>query len=95
MKQYTIEELSCIVSQVMSEASSWEIKILKQTDKELLFEATHMYNWDEYKPTTKNILSFVEQFKTDKLDVYETIASEGCDTCDYGSSYGFALRVWE
>ncbi len=27
--------------------------------------------------------------------IYDDISVGGCETCDYGSSYGFAIRIWE
>lgn len=100
MKQYTKEELEKIVNDVFKGNQSWEVfdvNIIKHTSSELLFEATHMYDWYEEfnKPNSTHLKAFSEVFNTDNIDVYDEIRRGGCETCDYGSSYGFALRVWE
>lgn len=99
MKEYTIPQLEEIVNRVMgSQGTSWttfSVRIVKQTDTELLFEATHMYDWDGYTPSVKQLIAFTKEFGTENIDKYDDISSQGCETCDYGSSYGFALRIWE
>ena len=94
MKLYTETELLHVVKVVMK-SSDWKINLVKSTKTELLFEATHMYNWDTYTPSFPQLLAFSQEFGTDKIDKYDDISISGCETCDYGSKYGFALRVWE
>lgn len=71
-----------------------KLNIIKDTDKELLFEVTQMYE-SPFKSSFKVLKEFSELFGTDNIDVYEDISNQGCETCDYGSSYGYAIRVWE
>lgn len=100
MKQYTENELKEIVNKIFKGKNSWEtfdIRIIKNTGHELLFEATHMYDWSsEFNaPNFSHLKQFSEIFNTDNIDVYDEIRRGGCETCDHGSEYGFALRVWE
>lgn len=101
MKQYTKEDLETIVDKVMNPDNSkylwqkFDIEIIKQTDKELLFEASHMYDWSDWKVSFQQLREFAKEFGTDDIDMYEEIRESGCETCDYGSRYGFALRIWE
>lgn len=34
-----------------------------------------------------------ELFDTERIDTYDEWSRSGCDTCDYGSSYGYTIRV--
>jgi len=54
-----------------------------------------MYDWDGYTPSFQQLVAFSKEFGTDNIDKYEDISNGGCETCDYGSSYGFALRIWD
>lgn len=94
MKHYSENELFTIVNKVMGD-EDWKINIIKHTKKELLFEATHMYDWNNFTPSYKHLKMFEDEFKSNNIDKYDDISITGCETCDYGSSYGFALRVWD
>lgn len=50
-----------------------------------------------YKPpglTFKQLLELSKFFETDKIDDANHFDNPGCETCDYGSSYGFTLRIY-
>lgn len=55
-------------------------------------EVTNMY--EAPKLSFKEFKKLSEFFETDNIDKYDDISNKGCDTCDYGSSYGFVLRIW-
>ena len=55
-------------------------------------EYSGMYSAPELNFTHLKALS--ELFGTDKIDVNH-FAYSGCDTCDYGSSYGNTIQVYE
>ena len=99
MKNRSKEEIAAIVNRVCApEGHSWntfDINIIKQTSNELLFEATHMYDWDLDKIPRNLVVLLAKEFGTDNIDKYDDIARSGCDTCDYGSKYGFAVRIWK
>ena len=40
-----------------------------------------------------NLKALSEFFETDNINDADGFASPGCDTCDYGSSYGFTLVI--
>ncbi len=70
-----------------------QINIVKNKDNEVLFEVISMYesptlNFNIYK-------KYSEFFGTENIDKYDDISENGCETCDYGSKYGYAIRVWE
>lgn len=51
----------------------------------------------EYEPpglTFKQLLELSKFFNTDKIDDADHFSNPGCETCDYGSSYGFTLRIY-
>ena len=70
-----------------------EIKITRFANEERIdVMITSMY---EHPPKSKVYLEALSTFfDTDGIDVYDDISNEGCETCDYGSSYGFMVRVW-
>lgn len=60
-------------------------------------DVSQMYERPElYSPkgtTLDAIVRLSETFGTDKIDVENGMASSGCETCDYGSSYGTVLTI--
>jgi hypothetical protein len=72
-----------------------DIVILNDTPKVLDVEISKMYDWD--LPTTTEMIKFFLQYvPADQynFDVYDEIRNGGCETCDYGSSYGYCIRFW-
>lgn len=43
--------------------------------------------------TFSNLMQLAEKFGTKQIDIDKCISSEGCETCDYGSQYGFVIEV--
>jgi hypothetical protein len=41
----------------------------------------------------KKLMELAEFFDTKNINDDDRFSNEGCDTCDYGSSYGFTLTV--
>ncbi len=60
-------------------------------------DVSQMYERPElYSPkgtTLDAIVRLSETFGTDKIDVENGTAASGCETCDYGSSYGTVLTI--
>ena len=88
-----------VVSVLMSKGSfdsdlglevTTEIKVNKVGH--LLIEVTSMY----YPPDIgiEDIREIAKKLNFSNYEKYEDISYSGCDTCDYGSSYGYALRFW-
>lgn len=72
------------------------IKFIKQTDTQLLFEVTGMYEYDNrVLPKDEVLQKLAEEFGYSNYDVYDDISNSGCETCDHGSSYGKAIRFWK
>ena len=55
------------------------------------FEWTKMYTPPDL--SYKILRSFVEFFGTEEIDTDNPISNSGCETCNYGSSYGFDLVI--
>jgi len=51
-----------------------------------------MYDGDLPGPTLERLMRLADFFGTTSIDV-DNYAQGGCETCDYGSSYGFDLQV--
>lgn len=97
IKEEDIKQLVLKIAEEQNEhfyLSDLSIKYIKDTDKELLFEVTAMYD-KPFKASFKALKEFSSLFNTDNIDVYEDISYSGCETCDHGSSYGYAIRVWK
>ena len=41
----------------------------------------------------KKLRALSEFFETDNINDDDRFSSRGCETCDYGSSYGFTLTI--
>ena len=66
------------------------VKINQQNH--LLVEVTSMYSSPDV--SYEQIEEIAKQLNFSKFEKYDEISNEGCETCDYGSSYGYALRFW-
>ena len=98
MRHRTDEEIINFVKSITPENYDGELEDLiinveKNTDKEILFEVSKMYssptlNFSIYK-------KYSEFFETNNIDKYDDISGAGCETCGYGSQYGYAIRVWK
>lgn len=97
MFNYTEKQLKTIVNDVLKGGDysfiELDVSILKQNEKELLFEVSRMYDCPPLG--FKQLKALSEVFQTDNIDKYDDISSSGCETCDYGSRYGYAFRVWK
>lgn len=71
-----------------------EVQIIRNEPDHLLFELTAMYAKpfrcsDEFLDAIKEATGFKY------AEHYDDISESGCESCDYGSSYGFAVRCWQ
>jgi hypothetical protein len=51
---------------------------------------------EQYSPpdlSYKLLRSWVEHFGTEQIDTSDHISQKGCETCDYGSRYGFRIII--
>ena len=51
-----------------------------------------------YSPPTlsfDNMLEISEYFGTKEIDFNNSISTSGCETCDYGSFYGYEIEVYK
>ena len=56
------------------------------------FEWTSMYSAPEL--TFKQMKEISDYFGTEEINFDNTISLSGCETCDYGSKYGFEIEVF-
>lgn len=71
-----------------------EVTVEIKTNKadHLLIEVTSMY----HPPAIgiEAIREIAKKLNFSNYEKYDDISYFGCDTCDFGSSYGYALRFW-
>ena len=76
-----------------------DVSIIQEKSDMLLFEVTHMYDWydeeDKQSLSDHNLLRVASEFGYTHYDVYDDISESGCETCDYYSRYGKAIRFWK
>ena len=70
----------------------FEIYVKTNQETHLLVEVTCMY----FSPDVsyEQLEEIAKKLNFSKFEKYDEISNSGCDTCDYGSSYGYALRFW-
>ena len=95
------KNIESVIKSVITTKNGYEIDYLDdftiwvKTNKQdhLLVEVTCMY----YSPDVSydQIAEIAKQLNFSKFEKYDEISRGGCDTCDYGSSYGYALRFWD
>ena len=100
MLKHTDEEIIDFVNNLYDDTypgskstREFAIDIKKNTDKEVLFEVHQMYDCPELNFSIYK--KYSEFFGTDNIDKYDDISESGCESCDYGSKYGYAIRVWK
>lgn len=107
MKKLTNAEIKTLVETIIEPfeaayiaASQWgeggdgEADVQINNSDQILFEYEAMYQ----KPcdATEELLEALRvAFDADHVEKYDDITSGGCESCDYGSSYGFAIRLWD
>lgn len=62
-------------------------------DKMVEVKVTWMYDAPDFTEEIRN--EMVEFFGTQNIVHYDDISNSGCETCDYGSSYGYVFRIWK
>lgn len=84
----TKEEIETKVKQLWSCVENIDIRIY--VDK-VYIELSNMYQPPGLSFAQLKALS--EFFDTEKIDDTDRFSQEGCETCDFGSSYGFTLKI--
>lgn len=73
----------------------WEsdgcLEIVKNTENEIAVEISCMY--EAPSPTLQIMRDLADFFGTENINDDDHFANSGCDTCDYGSSYGYTLTI--
>lgn len=63
---------------------------------QLLFEVTHMYDYEDKESLrSSRLLELAQKYGFNEFEIYDDISWSGCETCDYGSRYGKAIRFWD
>ena len=70
----------------------FEIYVKTNQETHLLVEVTCMYSSPDV--SYEQLEEIAKKLNFSKFEKYDEISNSGCDTCDYGSSYGYALRFW-
>lgn len=73
----------------------WEpdgcIAVLKNTPQLVEIEIRCMY--EAQSPNYGVLKQIAEFFETENVNDDDAFSDSGCESCDYGSSYGYTLRV--
>jgi len=67
------------------------IEVLSNTENNIQVKVSSMY--DPPGLTFAQLMLLSEIFGTKQIDAGEKVADSGCETCDYGSSYGFVIDI--
>ena len=97
---HTDLKIESVIKSVVTTKSGYEIDHLDEfiiyvninQQNHLLVEVTCMYSSPDV--SYEQIEEIAKQLNFSKFEKYDEISNEGCETCDYGSSYGYALRFW-
>ena len=100
MNKYSVEEIESAVSRIWDEVKSENPKkyyddpsevVVSVDDDEVRIKMSSMYQAASLSfAHLKKLSNF---FGTDNINDEDKFAREGCETCDYGSSYGFTLVI--
>lgn len=100
MNQYTKEEIVAKVEEIWSSvqdehgyeyAAPDSVEVTLVEDGSVEIELSSMY---EAPSLSFYQLTKVSQyFDTDNINDSDTFSEDGCETCDYGSKYGFTLTI--
>ncbi len=95
MKDYTIEEIAAKVDEIFKQSDeSWDeldIRVVKRKDGAVSISVEKMYEAPGLDFAKLSALA--EFFETKNINDDDRFGGGGCETCDYGSSYGFELVV--
>lgn len=67
------------------------IKLVSNNPELISVEVTEMFNGPSLG--FRKLLEVSEAFGTMNIDTEQDIKRSGCETCDYGSEYGFTLYL--
>jgi len=101
MKEHTTQEIADKVQTIFDAEHAkhycmgWESKgcitVDKNTNEEVKVTISCMY--EAPSPTLDVLMQLAEFFGTNNINDDDRFANGGCETCDYGSSYGYTLTV--
>lgn len=98
MKNQTNEQIEqaikALVSPLNNSYGDLTVSVEQNTGKMVLVEVVSMYESpctcsEELLTQIKDILDATY------IEKYDDISEGGCETCDYWSRYGFAVRAWD
>jgi len=99
MKQHSIEEIEAAFRRILDEDakvsyhyySHLEITVEEKTKKKVVIKVHAQY---EHPAMNLSIMkALADFFGTDDINDDDKYSYGGCETCDYGSKYGYTLTV--
>jgi hypothetical protein len=92
VKDYTIEEITAKAHEIFANGryEAVEVEVTKRSDGSVAIRVEAMYEIPGL--SFAKLAALAEFFETKNIDD-ERFHSRGCETCDYGSCYGFELVV--
>lgn len=101
MKEHTTQEITDKVQAIFDAENAkhycigWEKKgcIKVDTNTPELVRVTISCMYEAPSPTLNVLMQLADFFETKNINDDNHFANGGCETCDYGSSYGYTLTV--
>lgn len=72
-----------------------KIRMIKDSSLGKGIEIIYTRSYSAPELSFKTLKELSEYFGTDEIDVDSSIHNHGCDTCDYGSSYGHYIQIYK
>ena len=86
------EKIGALWSEIYEKPEHIDVKLVK-VDGEEGIDINISRQYSHPKLTFSVLKKISDLFETERIDTYDEWSSPGCDTCDYGSSYGYTIRV--
>lgn len=95
MKQHSTDAILTEVDKIWAKDRGrydhFKIEVHKNTDKLVRIQIDKMY--ESPSLSLAHLLALAEFFGTKNITDPCRFSNGGCETCDYGSSYGFTLEI--
>ena len=88
MKVYTNEEITSKIQDILGGT----VKVdLNKSDR---VEVTVSASYEAPTCGFSQMKKIAEFFDVENIDINDSFAYKGCDTCDFGSEYGFTMQIF-
>lgn len=93
MNKLSNDEVITALSEIFNDQTyePTQVKVLSNTDTYVRVRISRMY--DAPGLSFERIQKIATVFNTKNVETNSEFSYEGCESCDYGSSYGFDLHI--